>query len=219
LFNLLFKFLILLILSVIIGIIPVNHNYTPEPVGIEIYIASNGVHTDFVLPVKTSIIDWQTLFAADHFNNGWRYAPFIAFGWGDRGFYLNTPEWKDLRLSTALNAMFISSSSAMHVSLWRVPVEDDLTIKVRLSEHEYQCLVSYILDSFKWGPDNLALKIDHPGYGDFDLFFESSLKFYLFRTCNVWTNQGLKQAGIRTSLWTPYDKPILYQLSKINSGI
>ena len=38
-FNLLFKFLILLILSVIIGIIPVNHNYTPEPVGIEIYIA------------------------------------------------------------------------------------------------------------------------------------------------------------------------------------
>jgi uncharacterized protein (TIGR02117 family) len=106
----------------------------------------------------------------------------------------------------------------MHVSLWPTPVEDDLTVKIRLTEEEYQRLISYIVDSFKWGSDNQAIKIDHPGYGDFDLFFESSLKFHLFRTCNVWTNQGLKQAGVRTSLWTPYDKPILYQLSKINSG-
>ena len=173
-FSIFSKFIILLFASIIISVIPVNHAYTPDPVGIEIYIASNGVHTDYVLPVKTSIMDWQTLFAADQFQKRWSYAPYIAFGWGDRGFYLNTPEWKDLKLSTAMNALFIPSTSAMHVSLWPTPVEDDLTVKVRLNEEEYQLLVTYIMDSFKWGSDNQVIKIDHPGYGDFDLFFESN---------------------------------------------
>jgi uncharacterized protein (TIGR02117 family) len=207
------KFLILLSLSLLIGFIPVNRSFTPDQDGIDIYIASNGVHTDFVFPVQTSIKDWRTLFCDDHFKDGWIYAPYIAFGWGDKGFYLNTPEWKDLKLRTALNALLIPSTSAMHVSLWSNPVEDDLTIRIRVSEKEYESLVDFIMNSFQWDSDHRVTKIEHPGYGDFDLFFESSLKFHLFRTCNVWTNQGLKKAGIRTALWTPYDRPILYHLS------
>jgi len=215
LFGILSKVIVFLLLSVLIGIIPVNRSFVPEPNGINIYIASNGVHTDFVLPVKTSIMDWQSLFTDDHFTDGWLYAPYVAFGWGDRGFYLKTPEWKDLRLNTAVNALFIPSASVMHVTLWPKPVEDEYTVKVSLTEQEYQNLVDYIMNSFRWGPEDRVIRIDHPGYGDYDLFFESSLAFHLFRTCNVWTNQGLKKSGIRTSLWTPYDRPILYQLSRI----
>ena len=197
---------------VIISGIPVNISFSPAKDGIPIYISSNGVHTDFILPKKTEIIDWQEVFESEYFGNGWSYAPYIAFGWGDRGFYLNTPEWSDLEISTAINALFIPSASTMHVSLWPQPEEDDLTKKITISNKDYEEIVEYILNSFAMGEDGNVLKIDHPGYGDYDLFFESSLKFHLFKTCNVWTNKGLKAAGVRTSFWTPFDRPILYHL-------
>jgi uncharacterized protein (TIGR02117 family) len=217
LLTFIYRLLTLILLSVFVGYIPVNRSYKPDPDGVDIYVASNGIHTDFVLPINTSIKDWRVLFTADQFRKGWIYASYIAFGWGDKGFYLKTPEWKDLRLNTAVNALFVPSTSAMHVTLWPQPVEDELTIKVRLSDKEYQILVAYILDSFRWGGDHQVIEIDHPGYGEYDLFFESTLKFHLFRTCNVWTAQGLKKAGVRSSLWTPYDKPILFQISKTKS--
>jgi len=215
LFGLILKIFTFLLLSILLSIIPVNRSYIQDSGGIDVYISSNGVHTDFVLPVNTAIIDWQDFFSPEHFKKGWPYATYVAFGWGDKGFYLKTPEWKDLKMKTAINALFLPSTSTMHVSLWTKPEEDDLTIKVCLTDDEYQKIVDYILISFKLGPDNKIIKIEHPGYGDYDLFFESSLKFHLFKTCNVWTNQGLKKAGIRTSMWTPYDRPLLYQLSQI----
>jgi uncharacterized protein (TIGR02117 family) len=209
------KIFLFLFLSALTSLIPVNRSFSPDTDGIIIYIASNGVHTDFVLPVKSDIIDWRIMFSTDQFKPGWPYAPYIAFGWGDKGFYLNTPEWKDLRIKTAFNALFVPSSSAVHVSLWPTPIEDEFTCRINLNEEEYGKIVDYIKTSFRWGSDNNVIKIEHPGYGDYDLFFESNLKFHLFRTCNVWTNKGLKTAGIRTPFWTPYDRPILYQLSLI----
>ena len=212
------KIFFLLLISAILSLIPANRSFSPREDGIKIFIVSNGVHTDFVLPVKTSIINWHILFSGDHFNDALSYAPYIAFGWGDKGFYLKTPEWKDLRLQTAIVALFMPSVSAMHVTLWPEPKDGKLSAMVYLTEAEYQKIVNYILDSFEWGPDKRIIKIDHPGYGDYDLFFESSLRFHIFRTCNVWTSQGLKKAGVRTPLWTPYDRPILYQLSRIDSN-
>jgi len=75
----------------------------------EIYVVSNGVHTDIILPlesINTQII--QNL----HLHPNTKY---VAFGWGDKGFYLNTPTWGDLTFSTAVNALFLKSQSAIHV--------------------------------------------------------------------------------------------------------
>jgi uncharacterized protein (TIGR02117 family) len=210
------KIIFLLILAIFLSLIPVNTAYLPSEDGISIYVSSNGVHTDLILPVQSEIIDWQDLFEPAYFGNGWIYAPYIAFGWGEKGFYLNTPEWSDLKLKTALKALFIPSSSVMHVSLWPQPEENDLTKKIVLSDADYKKIAENITNSFSFGEDGFFLKVNHPGYGDYDLFFESPLKFHLFKTCNVWTNTVLKTAGIRTSFWTPFDKPILYHLSKID---
>lgn len=185
---------------------------------IKIYVASNGVHTDFVLPVESEIMDWKMIFPDPKFKKYWGYAPYIAFGWGDRGFYLNTPEWKDLRPPVAIRALLLPSVSAMHVTLWPEPSESELTRAVTIDSETYQKIIEYILNSFRMTTDEKPVVIDHPGYGDFDLFYESSLSFHLFRTCNSWTCRGLKQAGIRTSIWTLYDKPILFHLSRIDSA-
>ena len=45
-----------------------------------------------------------------------------------------------------------------------------------------------------------------------DNFYEANGSYHLFRTCNVWTNQVLINAGIKTAIWTPFDSGILAQM-------
>ncbi|HEY1040047.1 MAG TPA: DUF2459 domain-containing protein, partial [Bacteroidia bacterium] len=83
---------------------------------IAIYVQGNGVHTDIIVPVQSEIINWNDTFAVNTFeraDTGYRY---ISFGWGDKGFYLDTPTWDDLKFSTAFKAAFFMSSTAMHVT-------------------------------------------------------------------------------------------------------
>lgn len=201
--------------AIFLGFIPVNTGFRQPSEGTDIFIVSNGVHTDFVLPMVNDHMDWRTIFDPEDFGSLLQAAPFIAFGWGDKGFYLNTPEWSDLTFQTAVKAVFIPSPSAMHVTLTGKPSPGDRIIKIRIKTEQYISLRNYILDSFLVGPEGKAVPVDHPGYGMNDLFYESDIAFHLFRTCNVWTNTGLRKAGIRTSAWTPFDRPILYQLSRI----
>ncbi|HBO38902.1 MAG TPA: hypothetical protein DD638_09600, partial [Pasteurellaceae bacterium] len=59
---------------------------------ITIYLLSNGVHTDLVMPSKTEQKDWTSVFAAENTLGGLP-EQWIAVGWGDKGFYLETPTW------------------------------------------------------------------------------------------------------------------------------
>ncbi|UZJ65875.1 DUF2459 domain-containing protein [Sphingobacterium sp. KU25419] len=68
------------------------------PKQVTVYIMSNGVHTDLVLPVKTNQIDWSVLFPFQNNKGKKTNYSYMGVGWGDKGFYLNTPEWKDLKL-------------------------------------------------------------------------------------------------------------------------
>ena len=207
---------IYILVAIILGFIPANLNFEQPEDGIDIFIVSNGVHTDFILPIKSELVDWTTFFSPYDFKHGMEMASHIAFGWGDKGFYLHTPEWKDLKFKTAFVALFLPSESAMHVTLWNQPVENRYTEKIKINKHTYVQIIEYIRSSFLLDQEERPIKIDHPGYGSYDLFYESVLTFHLYRTCNVWTNTGLIKSGIRTSVWTPFDKPILYQLSRIN---
>lgn len=202
-------------ISLTLGFIPVNTGFKEASEGMEIYIVSNGVHTDFVLPMKNDLMDWRDFFNPGDFGSNMVHAPYIAFGWGDRGFYLNTPEWSDLKLKTALVALMVPSRSAMHVTLWGEPGTGRLAKRIRVSRSQYTRIVEYIEQSFLKGPEDEPIRLDHTGYGQYDLFYASGLTFHLFRTCNVWTNTGLIRSGLRTSLWTPFDRPILFQLSRI----
>ena len=80
---------------------------TPEDTAgddITVYLITNGIHTDLALPLKNDTFDWTTIInPGDSYaaSSDWGYA---AFGWGDRGFYVETPHWRDLKISTALNA-------------------------------------------------------------------------------------------------------------------
>ena len=55
---------------------------------VEIFILSNGVHTDIVVPVKNDTFDWSKQIQFEHTIAKDSTAKYLAIGWGDRGFYL-----------------------------------------------------------------------------------------------------------------------------------
>jgi len=203
-----------ILVSIAGSLLPVNSQFQEPENGIEIFVASNGVHTDFVLPVKNGLYDWKEFIRDDEFKPFWKYTSHIGFGWGDQGFYLQTPEWKDLTFNTAMKAVLIPSSSAMHVTLWDRPGEHRMIKRIVITENQYNTLTSYIRNSFETGKSDKPVMISK-GYGQYDLFYDGEASFHLFSTCNTWTNHGLKSAGIRACLWTFYDRAILRQISKI----
>lgn len=175
----------------------------------KIYISSNGVHTDIVLPLKNELHNWDDFLDLTPYNNS-KQAQYIAIGWGDKGFYLDTPTWSDLKASTAINAALLPSPTAMHVSLYSKEPQVGERIKLLyVPNHNYSQLIHFILGSFDLENDQPIL-IPNSGYTSNDNFYEAKGNYHLFKTCNTWTNLALKSANLKTGIWALYQDAILY---------
>jgi len=209
LFLLLFAFLYLLI-ALVGSLIPLNRSMdNNEHADIIIYLSSNGIHTDFVLPISNQEFSWYSKLNIREISSGLENPKWIVFGWGDRKFYLETPEWKDLTIGTALSAVFLPTPSAMHVTVLEDIYRDEFCVEVRVTKEKYLKLIDYIDRSFKKTEDGKYVRIPGVSYYGCDAFYEANGKFHLFYTCNTWANQGLKQCGLPSALWTPFDRGVL----------
>lgn len=198
------------LLTLILSSVPVNSvNTDPVPEGsVLMYVCSNGAHTDLVVPVRNAIHDWQELIDFDDFRQGTYH--YIAFGWGDKGFYLNTPTWADLKMSTAFNALSGRGGTALHVTVYAEIEESDHTRPVWLTSEQYHKLAAHIESSFCRSETGDPVRIEAPAYtSGYDHFYEATGTYSCFYTCNSWTNEGLKKAGIRTALWAPVEWSVM----------
>lgn len=186
-------------------------NSVSEPKEVEIYIYSNGVHTDIVMPIRSADIDWSLEVDPKHTRSQRTDMAFVAMGWGDKGFYLETPEWSDLKLSVAFKAAFYLGESAMHTTFYRQMTEGDHCIRLQITRAQYRLLITYIRDSFERTADGKVVLIQASTYGDNDSFYEAKRTYGVFYTCNTWANNALKAAGLKACLWTAFDRGILYQ--------
>ena len=89
-----------------IGLIPVNRDFAPTPDGVEIFVVSDGLHADLILPTTNEVADWRKHFRRDHFKSSYATTgSHVQIGWGEKNFYLHTPTWDDLKASTAAQAL------------------------------------------------------------------------------------------------------------------
>lgn len=179
---------------------------------IPLYILTNGVHTDLVMPVRNSQIDWSKEVLFENTTGKDSTAQWIAFGWGDKGFYLETPTWADLKFSTAFKAATGLSSSAIHATFYHSLREGADCIKLSADSAQYARLIAYIQESFDRDDKGQPIHIvTNANYSRSDAFYEAKGSYSVFHTCNTWTNSGLKRSGQKACLWTPFDKGIFYQ--------
>jgi uncharacterized protein (TIGR02117 family) len=215
LFCLFFLLFIYQFFIFLLGIIPVNRTFSSAKHGIEIFVGTNGVHTDLMIPVANEFMDWREFIPLKDFPAVDTTFQYISMGWGDKGFYIRTPTWADLTFSTAFKALFIASPAAMHITYVRnAPTNKDNYVGVHVTEVEYKKLIEFVIPYFQTNKQGEIILIPEGRYNIQDNFYEAHGNYHLINTSNNWTNSALKYAGIRAAVWSPLDQPILHQLRK-----
>lgn len=182
-----------------------------EPVSqadVEIYLISNGVHTDIAMPWQHPAFDWSHYAKPDDTISGSSDARYIAIGWGDKGFYLNTPHWRDLTFNTAARAISGFNQTALHVSFYPQLTAGPHIAKIPLSMMQYHRLAHNIAADFQRNAQG-SLPIVGAHYQQNDAFYEANGRYSLFYTCNTWSNQQLKRSGAGGVMWTPFADTLL----------
>jgi uncharacterized protein (TIGR02117 family) len=210
-----------LLAALALGLLATNPEWRPAPRSegaVPIWLRTNGVHADLVLPARKphdfaqeftpdAVIDGTRETAVNEF--GW-----IAFGWGDRAFYLNTPSWADLDAGIAWRALTAQGPSAMHVEYVRRPENYDVRL-LWLAADDYARLVDYVRAGFKRTAGGAPIRIDHPGYFATDAFYEGVGSYSPVLTSNEWVRRGLAKAGVRTARWAPFERALMWQAERV----
>ena len=198
--------------AIVIGLIPVNNGFKPTADGIEIFVVSNPVHADVVLPIVTEVIDWREFFPTSLFPSDVSGATHVAIGWGDRGFFLETPTWDDLKASTAAHALLWPSSTCLHVDFVTKSGIGSNHRSVSISTDQYTSLTKFIQTSFLRDAEGRPSLIEGVSYYDTDAFFEAHGTYHCFNTCNCWVGGALKAAGVRVPWFSPMPKTVFMYL-------
>ncbi|WP_376779159.1 TIGR02117 family protein [Chryseobacterium flavum] len=195
-----------IILGLLVPFIPVSAKDDGQKKEIPIYIYTNGVHTDIVMPVRNALQDWSLKIPFNDTRSKRTDYNYIGIGWGDKGFYLDTPTWADLKFSTAVKAAFWLNDSAMHCTYYTTMKEGDDCKMILISRSQYKDLVKFVENKFDRDlKGNFILIPTDAVYGDNDAFYDAKGTYSFLYTCNTWTNDALKAAGQKAALWTPSD--------------
>lgn len=193
------------IVAAVSAFIPVNRDFREQESGIDIFVLSNGVHVDLVLPVANHVIDWRA--------EGLAVAPdaaFLDFGWGEADFYLRTPTWADFNLMVGAGALLWQTDVLVHVSE-RVTAPRAGAVRLRLSDGQYRRLTAYVRAGFS---ARGVVQVPGASYGYGDAFYWGAGTYAPFLTCNEWINRGLRYAGVRAALWSPLPQGVMRQVGQ-----
>ena len=160
------------------------------------------------MPVWSEVHDWSDLIRPEHLSDPSRFGTHILVGWGHEGVYRNAEKWTDLRVGDALSAVFGTGNTLVHVYHLQYPqAYPHYRRSLKVSETEYRRIVRAIQAKITLNADGIPMP--STGYGKGDLFYQSTGKYTAFNTCNNWTNDVLKDAGIRTASWSPFQGGVM----------
>jgi uncharacterized protein (TIGR02117 family) len=155
---------------------------------IAIYLVAHDGHTGIALP-RANIPAGLWPESRDFLQ-----ADYLEVGWGNRDYYYgrNTGLWG------TLTAIF-PSPSVLHVAGFRGSPADyfraNETVELAVPADGFERLVRYIHDAYERSGGLLAAALGPGLYGD-SRFYPAWESFHLLRTCNVWTAQALRAAGL-----------------------
>lgn len=189
-----------LLVSLLLTSITVNKNQQNFNLDKTIFLNTNGIHLDIIIPV--SEIDEELIRGLKI-----KDEKYLSFGWGDENFYLNTPTWNDLTFKNAFNAMFLNSNTLIHLTKYSKKTSE-WTI-VNLNEKQLSKLNNYILNTFKLDDNGNKIILENKGYTFNDDFYKAKGSYSIIKTCNSWANSALKTSDLKSCYWTPFDFGII----------
>lgn len=206
-----------LAIAIIGAWVPANADFTSATDdAVEIFIASSDIHADVILPIANDQKDWRTQFPASSFGTTPTQFSHVRIGWGERKFYLETPTWNDLKVSTVVSALLLPTETVMHVEMVQFrPVISPTLMSIKVNPQQYGRLVKFVEDSFDRPNAQIApVPIEGYRYGLNDRFYPAVGSYHLFQNCNSWTGDAMRQAGIKVGQITLLPKSMLWHLTR-----
>ena len=193
------------------ALVPVNRGWHEPDRGVTVYLADNGVHVDLIVPASAQGLDWRPLLPKSDVADVVPDADWIAFGAGERRVYLETPTWGDITPRT-IWAATSGGERVMHVEWTSDPTYAARAI--RLTPEQYRRLWAAIRAGFALDRNGRPVRVDHPGYGPRDAFYEGAGKASAIDTCNQWAASRLRLAGVKAPLWSPFAQGLMWRYRK-----
>ena len=195
------------------GMIPANADWREPDRGVTIFVRTNGVHTWIMVPKVTPEMDWRPYVPGAHLADPrWGAGDHVAFGYGNRSFYLETPTWGDLTMKNAFLAAFGQGRSLVHADHDHQPQPNDYQKPLTLRRDEYLRLLEFLRASFQRDANGRTIPLLGRGYAGSDMFYEAVGPYSAYYTCNEWTGDALRTAGVKMGIWTPLSGSIMDRL-------
>ena len=172
-----------------------------------LYVSSGDIHSEFVFDLAQSPYDWESflpLNLVSPFSLGHEMARYLAIGWGSKRFFYEFLTWDDLSIELAVSATLLGGPSAVHAEYSEQLRPELRYYEIKVSKENYLKLVQFIQDSFLLDSNDKVQKIDNFNYFGRDSFFWGRKSYHLFRTCNMWTAEGLEVMQVRRPVWAPF---------------
>lgn len=189
--------LIYLFISILLSLITVKQLSKNKKLEKTIYLSSNGVHLDILIPKEN--IQNKLLNNLYYKNND----TYFAFGWGEENFYLNTPSWRDISILNSIKALFLKNKTLIHVT--RYQQKRSTWIEIKISTIALKKLNNYLYNSFQKNKYGSTIILKNKSYSNKDNFYHAKGRYSCFKTCNSWVNSAFKESGLKSCFWTPFD--------------
>ncbi|WP_404784849.1 TIGR02117 family protein [Altericista sp. CCNU0014] len=212
---------VFVLLALLLGcLLPTQWHYRAQSdCSYSIYISSvNHFHAEAIVPVTTAAFDWRSRLSLSQLGPNADKYRYLSFGWGDRQFFMNA----SFHPIAIFDTLFLPGPTVMHV--WghaekpdRLPPAFEVK-QIWLSRTEYLKLMQFIDASFKRDTQGNPRYIRQGLYADSG-FYEAIGSYSIARTCNTWTADALRRAGVNTPVWTALAPAIMHHLrSNCNVG-
>jgi uncharacterized protein (TIGR02117 family) len=181
--------------------VPANSDWQQPNDGIDIFVETNGVHVSLVVPMAAAGEDLSDLIRPEHLLNRDLYGTHAMIGWGHGRVYRNAQTWGDVKSGDVSSAIFGSDYTTLHVYHVINPRALPHRKILRVSPQQYHIIISQIRRTFRL--DKAGQSRAHAAYGPDNLFYDSNGHYSAIHTCNNWTGNILRNAGVRIGIWTP----------------
>ena len=175
-----------------------------------LFVCASLAHADIVVPLNDEAGQWRAAFYAVAGNVP--DSAYLAIGWGDLGFYRDTPRWSDLSAKTAFRALAGLGPTTLHVLAVNAPTQASACVKIRVDRQGREALSHFILATAQNDVSGHPRLIASPRAGE--AFYAAKGRYSPWRTCNVWASQALAAAGMPAARWAPFSFDVMWPLGR-----
>lgn len=168
---------------------------------VSVWLRSNGFHTALIVPAAGNNLTGLPL-NPEH--------EWIEYSWGDSSFFVTPgqPPW-----SMKFRALLTPTTTVMHV----LPLTEqrragiglrETMAELRLDTAQFARLRRAVQRGFAWSEAGLPQPL-FKGWGAGAMFYRGTGTYIWHYTCNSWTADALRAAGLRMPVWDMTTRPVV----------